>query len=54
MEAKPVSDTTSKVIYTMMWDISESSEEKIQADIERRTTLFNAALAKMKEIAEAD
>ncbi|MCH8073794.1 MAG: hypothetical protein IIA09_17825 [Proteobacteria bacterium] len=54
MEARPVSETTSKVIYTMMWDTSQSSEEKINADTERRRNAFAAALAKMKEIAEAE
>jgi len=54
MEARPVTATTSRMIYTMMWDISQSSEEKINADIERRRNLFEAALAKMKEIAEAE
>ncbi len=54
MEARPVSETTSKLIYTMMWDTSQSSEEKINADTERRRNAFAAALAKMKEIAEAE
>ena len=54
MEARPISETTSKVIYTMMWDTSQSSEEKISADSERRRKTFTAALAKMKEIAETD
>jgi hypothetical protein len=53
MEARPITETTSKVIYTMMWDTSQSSEEKIAADIERRSNLFGAALEKIKEIAEA-
>jgi hypothetical protein len=38
----------------MMWDISQSSEEQVSSDIERRRESFGAALAKMKEIAEAD
>jgi len=54
MEARPITATSSKVIYTMMWDTSESSEEKISADIERRTNLFEAALMKIKAIAEAE
>lgn len=54
LEARPVSETTSKVIYTMMWDTSQSSEDETSASIERRRKTFTAALAKMKEIAEAD
>lgn len=54
MEARPVTDTTSKVIYTMMWDVSQTDEEQVKADIERRRKVFGAALAKMKEIVEAE
>lgn len=54
MEARPVSETTSKLIYTTMWDTSQDSEDKIKADVERRRTTFTTALARMKEIAEAD
>jgi len=53
MEARPVTETTTLMIYTMMWDISQSSDDKVRADIERRGNLFGAALEKMKEIAEA-
>jgi hypothetical protein len=53
MEARPVSETTSRVIYTMMWDTSQSGKEQVNADIERRRKTFGDALAKMKEIAEA-
>lgn len=54
MEARPVTANTSKLIYTMMWDISQSSEEETNATIERRREFFGAALAKMKDIAESD
>ena len=54
MEARPVTDETCKILYTVMWDISGSSEEEAQAAIERRRQLFSKGLAKMKEIAEAD
>jgi len=54
MEARPITKTTSKVIYTMMWDISQSSEEKNNANTERRRNTFQAALAKMKDIAETE
>ena len=54
MEARPVSETTSKLIYTVMWDTSQLSEDEIRAGVERRRILFTAGLAKMKEIAEAE
>lgn len=54
MEARPVSETTSKLIYTLMWDTSQLSKDEKNADIERRRNIFTAALAKMKEIAEAE
>ncbi|MEQ8206601.1 MAG: SRPBCC family protein [Woeseia sp.] len=54
MEARPVSETTSKVMYTVMWDTSQQSEDEIKAGVERRRNLFTAGLAKMKEIAEAE
>ena len=52
MEARPVSETMSKLIYTVMWDTSQSSEEEISAAVESRRNLFTTGLAKMKEIAE--
>jgi len=54
MEARPVTASTSKLFYTMMWDISQSTEEETNATIQRRREVFTAALAKMKEIAESD
>ena len=53
MEARPVSETASRLIYTVMWDTSQSSEEEIIADVERRRGLFTRGLAKMKAISEA-
>jgi hypothetical protein len=53
MEARPVSDTTSRLIYTVMWATSQSSDEEISAAIESRRNLFTTGLANMKEIAEA-
>lgn len=53
MEARPVSETTCKIIYTVMWDTSRASVEETKATIERRRDLFTKGLAKMKEIAEA-
>ncbi len=54
MEARPVSESTTLLLYTVMWDTSESSEEEASAAIERRRELFTKGLEKMKEIAEAD
>ena len=54
MEARPVTESTSRLIYTMMWDVSQSSEEETNTTIERRREFFGAALAKIKEIAESD
>lgn len=53
VEARPVSATTSKLIYTVMGDTSQSSEAEANATIERRRNLFTTGLAKMREIAEA-
>ena len=52
LEARPVSETSSKLIYTVMWDTSQSSAEEITAAVERRRNLFTKGLARMKEIAE--
>lgn len=54
MEARPVTETTSKLLYTTMWDTSQQTKEKKNADIDRRRKTFTKALAKMKEIAEAE
>jgi hypothetical protein len=54
IEARRVSETTSKLIYTTMWDTSQLSEDEKNAGIERRRNMFTKALAKMKEIAEAE
>ena len=52
LEARPVTDTTSRLLYTLMYDASET--EDIEADMQRRRGIFEGALANMKEIAEAD
>lgn len=54
MEARPVSETSSRLIYTVMWDVSQLGTNEKNAAIERRRTIFTRALANMKEIAEAD
>ncbi len=54
MEARPVTDSTSKMIYRVMWDRSNEDETTFQANVERRTNLFTGGLEKIKEIAESD
>lgn len=54
MEARPVTATTSKMIYTLMLDVSDKADKAAKdADLARRRANFEKALAKMKEIAEA-
>ena len=53
MEAKPVTKTTSKLIYTLMLDESDKADKAAKdADLAQRRTRFEAALQKMKQIAE--
>ena len=53
MEAKPVTAKTSKIIYTLMYDVSDKPDPAAKAaDVARRRGIFEAALKKMKQIAE--
>ena len=53
MEAKPVTKKTSKIVYTLIYDVSDKPDQASKdADITRRRGLFEAALKKMKQIAE--
>lgn len=53
MEARPVTATTSKIIYTLVYDVSDKADKAAKdADIAGRRTRFEAALASMKKIAE--
>ena len=53
LEARPLSATTSKLIYTLVFDNSMLADEAArQADIERRRTQFTQALQNMKILAE--
>lgn len=54
MEARPVTDSTSKILLTVVWDKSHQDEETFQSSVESRTELFNNGMQKMKEIAESD
>lgn len=53
VEAKPVTSSTSKILYTLMYDVSDKPNEAAkQADLAQRRALFAAALKNMKQIAE--
>ena len=55
MEAKPVSDDRSMLLYTLVYDVSNLDDQAAKdADMTRRRNQFEGALASMKEIAEAD
>lgn len=53
LEARPVTATTSKLLYTLMLDVSNLADQAAKdADVARRRATFERALATMKEIAE--
>jgi hypothetical protein len=55
MEARPVTDNTSKMLYTLVYDISDKADQaEKDADIARRRGMFQQALQNMKEMAEAN
>jgi hypothetical protein len=54
LEAKPVTDKTSKLVYTLLWDISDKPDQAAKdADIAQRRMRFEGALEAMKKLAEA-
>jgi Polyketide cyclase / dehydrase and lipid transport len=54
LEAKPVTDKTSKLLYTLVYDVSDKPDQAAKdADMARRRTMFEGALKNMKELAEA-
>lgn len=54
MEARPVTDTTSKILYTLFVDVSNlENQEAKDADVARRRALFEGLLVTMKEMGEA-
>ena len=54
LEAKPVTDKTSKLLYTLVYDISDKPDQAAkEADMARRRMMFEGALKNMKELAEA-
>jgi hypothetical protein len=53
LEARPVTATTSKLVYTLMWDNSQLADDAArEADRTRRQTQFTGALENMKILAE--
>ncbi len=53
MEAKPVTATTSKMLYTLTYDVSDKADQAAKdADIQRRRTMFEGALKNIKALAE--
>ena len=54
MEARPVTDSTSKMLYTLVYDVSDKPDQAAKdADISRRRGMFETALKNMKALAEA-
>jgi hypothetical protein len=54
MEARPLTADTSRMIYTLVYDVSNlENQEAKQADMARRRGMFENALNNMKAIAEA-
>jgi hypothetical protein len=53
LEARPVSAGTSRLLYTLLYDVSLLPDQAARdADIARRRALFEGALKSMKAIAE--
>jgi hypothetical protein len=54
MEAKPVTAQTSKMVYTLVYDVSDKADQAAKdADIARRRGMFEGALKNIKALAEA-
>lgn len=55
MEARPVDEDSSRLIYTLVLDQSDLADEQArQTDIEQRRGTFERALANMKALAEGE
>jgi hypothetical protein len=53
VEARPVTAQTSRLLYTLMYDISDKADKAAKdADIAGRKTRFEAGLKAMKDLAE--
>jgi hypothetical protein len=54
LEARPVTKTSSKIIYTLLLDESDQPDQAAKdADVARRRARFEGALKNIKAIAEA-
>lgn len=54
MEARPVTANTSKMLYTLVYDVSNLADQAAKdADMARRRTMFENLLVNIKNIAEA-
>ncbi len=54
LEARPVTANTSKLLYTLMLDVSNMADQAAKdADVARRRATFERALATMKGMAES-
>ncbi len=55
VEVRPVSATASRIIYTLMYDVSNLADQAAKDEnVARRRTQFEAALVNMKALAEKD
>lgn len=55
MEAKPVTTSTSKMLYTLVYDVSNLEDQAAKdADVARRRGMFENMLDNMKNIAEGN
>ena len=53
LEAKPVTDKTSRILYTLMYDVSDKPDKAAKdADIAQRKMRFEGALENMKKLVE--
>jgi hypothetical protein len=53
MEARPVNAKASKILYTLVYDVSDKADQAAKdADMARRRASFETALKKMKDMAE--
>jgi hypothetical protein len=55
MEARPVTATTSKMLYTLTYDVSNLADKAAKdADVARRRAMFQTAIENMKKLAEGN
>jgi hypothetical protein len=55
MEAKPMGDNRSKLLYTLVYDLADLPDQAAKdADIARRRGMFESALKNMKGLAEKE